>query len=116
MDREWLRVTESGWGVDPTTYTNKTINFRITGLRLSVQKQLIAKISSTDRTFTFVTPPTVYLSGTMLLKQIITSETGPSLQSDDLNPTKLTPVCYATSIDRLQEVEKGRARELVITI
>ena len=77
-------------GVDPKTCTNKTVNFRITGLRLPVQKQLIAKISSTDRTFTFVTPPTVYLSGTTLLKQIITSETGPSLQSEDLNPTAAT--------------------------
>ena len=88
----------------------------MTGLRLSVQKQLIVKISRTDRTFTFVTPPTVYLSGTMLLKQIITSETGPSLQSEDLNPRQLTPNCYATSLDRLQQLEKGRARELVITI
>jgi len=103
-------------GVDPKTCTNKTVNFRITGLRLPVQKQLIAKISSTDRTFTFVTPPTVYLSGTTLLKQIITSETGPSLQSEDLNPRQLTPDCYTTSLDRLQEVEKGRVRELVITI
>jgi len=76
--------------VDPTTCTNKTVNFRITGLRLPIQKQLIAKIASTNRTFTLVTPPTVYLSGTMLLKQIITSEAGPSLQSEDLNPTAAT--------------------------